>query len=92
MQDRLGKSDADVEVIALGSGTGVRLFRPTGALEPTPALVWIHGGGYVIGNAEQYDRICSKFSRRLGVTVASVDTAWRQNIRIPFRSKTAMRR
>jgi acetyl esterase/lipase len=72
---RLGKPGAsgDVEVITLGSGAGVRLFRPVGVPEPTPALLWIHGGGYVIGTAQQDDRLCRQFSRRLGIAVASVD-------------------
>jgi acetyl esterase/lipase len=73
LRGRLVKSDADVEVITLGSGAGVRLFRPVGATEPTPALLWIHGGGYVVGDARQDDPICSRFSRRLGITVASVE-------------------
>ena len=68
-----GRADADVEVITLSSGTGVRLFRPAGATGLTPALVWIHGGGYVIGKAQQDDALCRRFSTRLGVTVASVD-------------------
>ncbi|MDT5349180.1 MAG: hypothetical protein QOH91_2467 [Mycobacterium sp.] len=70
----LGRGPAgDVEVLTLESGAGVRLFRPSGVTEPTPALVWIHGGGYVIGSAQQDDRICRGFSKRLGITVASVD-------------------
>lgn len=51
----------------------MRLFRPVGVAKPTPALLWIHGGGYVIGTARQDDRLCSAFSRRLGIAVASVD-------------------
>jgi acetyl esterase/lipase len=66
-------SDGDVEVITLGSGVGVRLFRPVGVAEPTAALLWIHGGGYVIGTAQQDDRLCRGFSTKLGITVASVD-------------------
>ena len=38
-----------------------------------PALLWIHGGGYVIGHPGQDDELCRRFARRLGVTVASVD-------------------
>ncbi len=64
---------SDVEVITLGSGAGVRLFRPAGVSQPDPALLWIHGGGYVIGTAQQDDRLCRRFSSRLGMTVASVE-------------------
>ncbi|MDT5146819.1 MAG: hypothetical protein QOC58_1464, partial [Mycobacterium sp.] len=72
---RLRRPDAsdDVEATILGSGVGVRLLRPVGVDEPTPALLWIHGGGYVIGTAQQDDALCRRFSRRLGITVASVD-------------------
>ena len=62
-----------VEVITLGSGAGVRLFRPAGVTEPAPALLWIHGGGYVLGTAQQDDALCRRFSSRLGMSVASVE-------------------
>jgi len=65
------------EVITLSSGAGVRLFRPDhepgGVTEPAPALQWIHGGGYVIGNAQMDDPVCAEFSKKLGITVASVE-------------------
>jgi acetyl esterase/lipase len=67
-----GPSD-DVEVLTLESGAGVRLYRPIGVAEPAPALLWIHGGGYVMGTARQDDRVCRGFSKRLGITVASVE-------------------
>ncbi|VBA45177.1 Carboxylesterase NlhH [Mycobacterium attenuatum] len=63
----------DVEVIALGPGAGVRLYRGVGVREQTPALLWIHGGGYVLGKAAQDDRLCRQFGRTLGITVASVE-------------------
>ena len=67
-------SASDVQAITLGSGIGVRLFRPVGVAQvPAPALLWIHGGGYVIGTAQQDDVLCRRFSARLGITVASVD-------------------
>ena len=64
---------ADVEVLTLPSGAGVRLFRPAGATGRAPALLWIHGGGYVIGKAAQDDALCRRFARELGATVASVE-------------------
>jgi len=63
----------DVEALTLASGVGVRLYRPKGVPTPGPGLLWIHGGGYVIGHPAQDDVLCRRFARQLGVTVASVD-------------------
>ena len=62
-----------VEALTLPSGVGARLHRPTGVSSPTPALLWIHGGGYVIGTAAQDDALCRRFADTLGMTVAAVD-------------------
>jgi acetyl esterase/lipase len=62
----------DVEVLTLTSGTGVRLFRPADVTAPGPALLWIHGGGYVLGSPAQDDALCRRFVAELGVTVAAV--------------------
>lgn len=48
------------------------LGAPSGG-RPRPALLWIHGGGYMIGKAQQDDVICARFAERLGLTVVSVD-------------------
>jgi len=61
-----------VEVLTLPSGLGVRLHRPTGVSEPA-ALLWVHGGGYVLGTAAQDDALCRRFADTLGITVAAVD-------------------
>ena len=67
------RTPKDVEVLTLASGVGVRLFRPADVTGPGPALLWMHGGGYVLGNAAQDDTVCRRFARDLGATVASVD-------------------
>ena len=66
-------SDVGVEVLTLPSGAGVRLHRPADSVSLTPALLWIHGGGYLFGTAAQDDDVCRKYVQRLGVTVAAVD-------------------
>jgi acetyl esterase/lipase len=66
-------TNGDVETLTLSSGVGVRLHRPVGVEQPGPAMLWIHGGGYVIGTAQQDDALCHRFARELGITVAAVD-------------------
>jgi acetyl esterase/lipase len=36
-------------------------------------LLWIHGGGYVIGSAAQDDAVCRRFADQLGIVVAAVE-------------------
>lgn len=68
------RTPAGVQIVALPSGATVRVFRPPHLpTADSPALLWIHGGGYIIGTAAQDDRLCRRFSAELGVTVASVD-------------------
>ena len=66
-------SDTGIDVLTLPSGAGVRLHRPANAADPTPALLWIHGGGYLFGTAAQDDDVCRQYAERLGITVAAVD-------------------
>ena len=63
----------DVEVLTLTSGVGIRLHRPPGTAGSAPGMLWIHGGGYLIGTPAQDDAICRRFARALGITVAAVD-------------------
>lgn len=51
----------------------LRIYRPKSTDTPTPALLWIHGGGYVMGRPEQDDNSCAQYVRELGITVVSVD-------------------
>ncbi|MGV0836768.1 alpha/beta hydrolase [Mycolicibacterium thermoresistibile] len=66
------RAPADIEVLTLPSGVGIRLYRPPGDGSGA-ALLWIHGGGYVIGTAAQDDALCRRYARELDLTVASVD-------------------
>lgn len=55
-----------------GSAVHVRVIGPTDR-GPRPVVLWIHGGGYVMGRAKQDDGLCGRLAARLGVTVVSVD-------------------
>ncbi len=49
---------------------GVRIYRPEGALSGA-GLLWMHGGGFIIGRAED-DQICAALARDLKLIVVSV--------------------
>jgi acetyl esterase/lipase len=51
----------------------VRIIAPRSEGTPRPALLWIHGGGYVLGSARQDDELCARFAERLDAVVVSVD-------------------
>jgi acetyl esterase/lipase len=55
-----------------GGGLGIRTYRPRAIRSPA-ALLWIHGGGMVIGRATQNDRLCGDIARTLGIRVVSVE-------------------
>ena len=56
-----------------GTKIRLRIYKPAVSPERTPVLVWMHGGGYVIGKPEMDDRICSRFVEELGIIAVSVD-------------------
>lgn len=51
----------------------VRVYRPVEQPDKLPALYWIHGGGYVMGDIEQDDRLMKQLVKRIGCVAVSVD-------------------
>jgi acetyl esterase/lipase len=51
----------------------VRVYRPDDQTTELPALLWIHGGGYVMGDIEQDDRLMKQTVKRIGCVAVSVD-------------------
>jgi acetyl esterase len=52
----------------------VRLYRPAGSVARLlPAILFFHGGGFVIGSPEGYDLPCRYFAARTGCAVVAVD-------------------
>ncbi|MEU7819009.1 alpha/beta hydrolase [Pseudonocardia sp. NPDC049154] len=56
----------------LPGGVPVRVLRPAGAREPA-AVLDVHGGGFVCGEARDGDTVNADLVRALGVTVVSVE-------------------
>ncbi|HTT76646.1 MAG TPA: alpha/beta hydrolase [Candidatus Binataceae bacterium] len=51
----------------------VRVYRPKEHPGKLPALYWIHGGGYVMGDVEGDDRLMMQLVNRIGCVAVSVD-------------------
>jgi acetyl esterase len=50
------------------------LYRPQGAAAgPLPALIYFHGGGWVMGSPATHDTLCRHLANRAGCIVLSVD-------------------
>ncbi len=48
-----------------------RLYRPTAG--NIPLIIFLHGGGWTIGDLETHDRLCRRLAHRSGVAVLAVD-------------------
>ncbi len=51
----------------------LRIYQPVNPASATPVLIWMHGGGYIIGKPEMEDTVCIPFVRELGISIVSVD-------------------
>ncbi len=57
-----------------GGGIPVRIYRPTSAGErASPALVYFHGGGHVLGNLDTHDSLARCLCEEADIAVCSVD-------------------
>lgn len=52
--------------------TPIRIYTPEGE-GPFPALIYIHGGGWVFGELDQFDNLCRMFTHTAGCVTISVD-------------------
>ncbi len=64
----------DRELVGPGAPLPVRIYEPEPS-EPdrSPALVYYHGGGWVIGSIKTHDRLCRLLAHEARCTVVSVD-------------------
>lgn len=51
---------------------GLRIYTPRGSKKPRPALVWFHGGGFVMGDLYTAGAICRSLVHHSGAVVVAV--------------------
>lgn len=51
----------------------VRIVRPPDSVKPLPVILYMHGGGWVLGNAATHDRLVRELAVGAGAAVAFVE-------------------
>lgn len=67
-----GVSTRDFTVPGPSAPIPVREYRP-GTGMPTAQLLYLHGGGFILGGLDSHDSICAEICDRTGYKVISVD-------------------
>jgi acetyl esterase len=53
-------------------GVPVRLYKPQGAGEGLPLLVFLHGGGWMLGDLQTHDAVCAHLCATTGAAILAV--------------------
>ena len=80
------KVEVDEKWIVVPAEVGdveVRIVKPLGAAEPLPTVLYVHGGGWVLGNAGTHDRLVRELAVGANAAVVFVDYARSPEARYP---------
>ncbi|MER6032059.1 alpha/beta hydrolase [Streptomyces sp. NPDC001851] len=70
------KLDVDSEWITVPADVGdvrARIVRPRGATPPLPVVLYMHGGGWILGNADTHDRLVRELADGAQAAVVFVE-------------------
>ena len=74
---RVAKLPADIEDRLLPVGpegkVSIRIVRPKGVKETLPAVMYFHGGGWVLGDKDTHDRLIREIANGAGAAVVFVN-------------------
>jgi acetyl esterase len=71
--DKLPVEDRWITVPAEVGDVGVRIIRPPDAAGTLPVILYIHGGGWMLGNADTHDRLVRELAVGTGAAVVFVE-------------------
>jgi acetyl esterase len=71
--DKLPVKDRWITVPADVGDVRVRIVRPPDALGTLPVILYMHGGGWVLGNADTHDRLVRELAVGTGAAVVFVE-------------------
>jgi acetyl esterase len=83
---------ADLAAAGPAGPIPLRLYRGQGATEarPQPALIYFHGGGWVIGDLESHDQVCRALANAASSIVVAVDYRLAPEHKFPAAAEDAM--
>lgn len=67
-----GVRTRNLEIPSGGAPIPARLYEPANLPAGSPLLMYLHGGGWVIGSIDTYDNICCYLAKHANVRVLSV--------------------
>jgi len=63
----------DIRIPGPAGEIPARVYAPSAATTPQPAVAYFHGGGWVQGDLETHHGLCARLSKHAGVLVVAVD-------------------
>ncbi len=72
-RDDVSRDDREIPGRAGDPDVRVRVYRPRESTRPLPAVLEIHGGGFIMGDLEMMDAFCDRAAAELPAVVISVD-------------------
>ncbi|MEZ4392196.1 MAG: alpha/beta hydrolase [Polyangiales bacterium] len=70
---RRGLEVRDLTLTETPAPLRVRVYRPHVRVSPSPAVVYFHGGGFVLGSLDSHNDLCRLIAERTRAVVLSVD-------------------
>jgi acetyl esterase len=81
--DKLPVDEEWINVAADAGDVAVRIVRPPALDGPLPVVLYMHGGGWVLGNAGTHDRLVRELAVGAGAAVVFVEYARSPEARYP---------
>ncbi len=89
----VAKLPADIEDLNLPVGPGgqvsVRIIRPKGSKENLPAIMYFHGGGWVLGGKDTHDRLVREIANGANAAVVFVNFTLAPDAKYPTQIEEA---
>jgi acetyl esterase/lipase len=72
----------DIKIPGPGGEIPIRIYAPD-VSKPAPALIYFHGGGWVLGDLDSHDHVCRALANQTPCVVLSVDYRLAPELKFP---------